>query len=365
MCLDLTLASCNHSCDPNTAVLYDGPRISLRSVRAVPAGAELHLCYVRPSDPFRRRQQQLRQRFFFVCACTKCQHGPTLSEDRFLPRANSADDNNNNNKNNNNSHRIGDNDWTTVETKLPMTSQRNPEEPAKLEREKLEELEDRCFTLLERADAADVPSATAIHLLSEAAAALRASAVWPVHRQPWPAINQSLAIAYLRHDDTGSGRGWTRGIRLLVRAHFRIDPVLYPERWHPARVVNAFALATFLLASGGGGGSSSSRSTGTVVAGGKPKDDAAAHALARYGFDVRVIAWRLVVGEIVPCLRMSHGTQGAFVVAVETLAHVLHQDMQQLHGGGLPKSENVDAQWVKLQAFADEEDDDNVNKWAE
>ena len=60
----------NHSCEPNVAIVSEGNRVYIRSVRSIAAGEEITYPYIDPTSPKWVRQSELQKRLFFTCACT-------------------------------------------------------------------------------------------------------------------------------------------------------------------------------------------------------------------------------------------------------------------------------------------------------
>ena len=196
ICLDPLAASINHSCDPNAVVIIDGAQLSLRSLREIGKEEEITISYIDNTDPYHRRQSLLAEQYFFTCSCSKCQHGPTLREDRFLGQG--------------------------VATA------------------NLKALEEAMFETLEKAQK-EVDTISATQQLSEAMRRLKDSSSWPVERQPWPAIRRLLAVNYL-----AVGR-WTDALAHLLTIYFHVDPVHMPQPWHPLRVVHNWLLVMLVL----------------------------------------------------------------------------------------------------------------------
>ena len=85
--LDPLLGTANHSCNPNAYAVMDGPKVAFRSLNSISKGEEILISYVDSSLPKPTRQLQIRERFYFDCACTKCERpggGIESPEDRYL-----------------------------------------------------------------------------------------------------------------------------------------------------------------------------------------------------------------------------------------------------------------------------------------
>ena len=67
-------AMVNHSCEPNTALVFRGRTLELRACRALAAGEQVLGCYgpQRGHAPRAARQLSLREQYYFECRCTSC-----------------------------------------------------------------------------------------------------------------------------------------------------------------------------------------------------------------------------------------------------------------------------------------------------
>jgi len=70
--LDLVTATINHSCDPNAFVFFEGNQLRVRSLKRIPAGGEITICYVDPTIDVVMRQELLKLDHFFDCNCSRC-----------------------------------------------------------------------------------------------------------------------------------------------------------------------------------------------------------------------------------------------------------------------------------------------------
>ncbi|KAF2754334.1 SET domain-containing protein [Pseudovirgaria hyperparasitica] len=82
ICLDPLVAASNHSCEPNAAIVMDGPELSMRSLRRIAKDEEIFIAYVDTTNPFSYRQQELSSRYFFDCSCRKCRTGSELEMEK-------------------------------------------------------------------------------------------------------------------------------------------------------------------------------------------------------------------------------------------------------------------------------------------
>jgi SET and MYND domain-containing protein len=59
----------NHSCNPNTFVVFEGDTLCVRSLRQLAAGEEINQCYADVEMDVLLRQQVLKSEYFFDCCC--------------------------------------------------------------------------------------------------------------------------------------------------------------------------------------------------------------------------------------------------------------------------------------------------------
>ncbi|KAI8920355.1 hypothetical protein DFJ77DRAFT_452285 [Powellomyces hirtus] len=67
-----TLALVNHSCTPNAAIIFTGSKGVLRTIKEVGAGEELFQSYMEIAEPRYVRHKELKDTYFFDCACPVC-----------------------------------------------------------------------------------------------------------------------------------------------------------------------------------------------------------------------------------------------------------------------------------------------------
>ncbi|CAI6331507.1 unnamed protein product [Periconia digitata] len=284
--VDATLCYINHSCDPNAYIVMDGSQVQLRTLRAVKKDEELFISYVDPSNPSARRRSELKQRWFFTCACAKCESGPTQQEDAFLvddpasapqPCKDYADsllERGKNSSSPSSSSSSVDEDDDDEANFLGPT----------LDARRLAALQREFFTAYTNQQS--TPSAPhALAIAQNALATARSSSIWPEHRQPLPALRDDLIVNLLATHQYAQAF-----VQCAIRYRY-ITPVLFPEPHHPLRVVQMWQMGMLALYLA---------SSGDVV---------------RPGVDMaRVAAW-LVRGTFEAAGR-SHGVDSAFAVSV-------------------------------------------------
>ncbi|PWY70052.1 SET and MYND domain protein [Aspergillus eucalypticola CBS 122712] len=62
----------NHSCDHNAAVSFDGPNLHIKAIRPIQKGEQIFITYIDVTDPYPIRQHNLQSRYYFTCHCSKC-----------------------------------------------------------------------------------------------------------------------------------------------------------------------------------------------------------------------------------------------------------------------------------------------------
>ena len=173
----------NHSCTPNTAIIFSGSTLILRSLAAIPAKTELFISYIDTTYPTSSRQSELRSRYFFNCSCSSCSTGITNGLPDPRP----------------------DHNFDAIKTRV-----------VELQAEASTLSPDRAAALLE----------SALGLLGQ----------YPPHRQPNPSI---LHTAFLNALATQS---WAIALSYALKAYFFIDPLHHRLSWHPVRVVRKWVL---------------------------------------------------------------------------------------------------------------------------
>ncbi|PWW79336.1 SET domain-containing protein [Tuber magnatum] len=205
---DPLAASINHDCTPNAIILFDGRALQVRALEGIPANAEILISYIDNTVPRERRRLELSEKYFFTCACSRCT-GPAGPIDGFMCTCGG----------------VGILSHEAVlcskcARALPVTAG-------------VDVLEQTAWSALD-SDKSDgmISSLKRLHK----------SPVWPLPRQPLAALH--LALVQSEYIPSGN---WEKALLHYLLSYLRLDPVFYPQRYHPVRVVHGFTLANLFL----------------------------------------------------------------------------------------------------------------------
>ena len=73
LCFEPVISFANHSCTPNSTVMFDGRRMILRALDTIKAGDQIFISYIDPTQTRSERRAQLQGQYFFTCHCDKCE----------------------------------------------------------------------------------------------------------------------------------------------------------------------------------------------------------------------------------------------------------------------------------------------------
>ncbi|KAK4572930.1 hypothetical protein RGQ29_031065 [Quercus rubra] len=62
----------NHSCLPNSVLVFEGRLAVIRAVQHIPQGAEVLISYIDTTGSTMTRQKALKEQYLFTCACPRC-----------------------------------------------------------------------------------------------------------------------------------------------------------------------------------------------------------------------------------------------------------------------------------------------------
>jgi hypothetical protein len=227
---DPLISRANHSCSPNSYIIFDGARVSIRSLTAIKAGSEITISYIDATYPIYRRQKELEDRYGFVCQCPVCLQRTSTWRDAFplskeMPKIfkeaimKEAQD-------------------TKGPPAMKMAIAQNPGDHNNA---CLAATQAKAQLLLSEPDKLKSTSVPVrIQHLEEAEAFFKSSKCWPIYRQGRTEILGNQLLLYI-----GAGR-FSDATKLAVTLHLMVDPVHFPQTHHPLRVVHGLRLLQLL-----------------------------------------------------------------------------------------------------------------------
>jgi hypothetical protein len=280
-CLDPIIAGLNHACDFNAVVSFDGPTIFVRSLREIKRGEEVTISYIDATNPVAMRQLELKERYFFICQCGLCQKGQDTPRDAFLPGK----------KDMKKIRQVEATAFQALEGACNFTDPKNPVE-------KVKDLEG------------------ALELIQE-------TGFFPIHRQPCAGLRQQLIGAYL------STQRWVPALAHALKQYFHVDSRVFPEEFHPVRVVHTWVLVILI-----------NYIRGEV-------HDEPMKVLGKYNVNWAAVLLMLIK-EVTDNMGKSHGDPSRF-------AAMVRKKVWELTGGGFDISVPEDLthdQWKRLRLIA-------------
>ena len=324
--LDPQVSLINHSCSPNAVTVFDGPRLEVRALDRIKKGEEVLISYIDSSSVFRLRQGELQDRYFFTCQCSKCRLGTSASQDAFLKPAPEFNEK-----------------IKVIDEMLPQIV-KDPAWPRhKLgdspNNERLSALQYYAYSFLQSPEDANPRQDPA--KFRRALTICRNTGVFPPTRAPLPALYQQYAIACLSH------RRYNEALVAMIRLHVLIDPTIYPQAHHPARVIHGWTLATLAKAVG------------------SEPESPFCKALESCGVDLSVMFLALLI-EIHEQVAKSHGLQSSFGRMVESAFQAMMGpggDLDAQYGErGIKRDQwqnmlrdQIKELWPKVKAFAQDD----------
>jgi hypothetical protein len=285
--LDPIVCSANHSCEPNASVLFDQPRVMMRSLTSIKKGEEVFISYIDNTDPYYRRQTQLKQRYCFECKCPKCRCGAKGREDNWAqPIENLAPK------------------WSSLAEDIDSKANFSAD-PASYVGESKAGKDMSIIQAWIYHDYEPIHNqkgdTLAIEALEHVMRTCKQTEMWPITRQPYANIRVDITSRILNQNRLGLA------LFQMAKTYFLIDPILYTQDFHPVRVVHTWTLAKTLVQAY----SSPNDPSQTV--------DAGVEELFRREFDFVVPIVKLfkkLVGDVVK----SHGAGSRLAMMVHTTA---------------------------------------------
>nr|XP_043607431.1 histone-lysine N-methyltransferase ASHR1 [Erigeron canadensis] len=62
----------NHSCSPNSVLVFEGRMATIRATQQIPKGSEVLISYIETAGNTMTRQKALKEQYFFTCSCPRC-----------------------------------------------------------------------------------------------------------------------------------------------------------------------------------------------------------------------------------------------------------------------------------------------------
>ncbi|GMY06847.1 histone-lysine N-methyltransferase ASHR1 isoform X1 [Fagus crenata] len=62
----------NHSCSPNSVLVFEGRLAVIRAMQYIPQGAEVFISYIETAGSTMTRQKALKEQYLFTCTCPRC-----------------------------------------------------------------------------------------------------------------------------------------------------------------------------------------------------------------------------------------------------------------------------------------------------
>ncbi|KAF7159227.1 hypothetical protein CNMCM5623_004499 [Aspergillus felis] len=183
----------NHSCDYNSVVGSDGDALYVKALRPIQKGEEILVSYIDATNPYKIRQKELSERYYFKCRCPKCAKGTNTREDRFLS------------------------------------------EPHDLSI--LEDAESAAMNVLSRVGSPQLSPSEAADEIKRVLKDLHRTSAWPITRQPMVALRDELITSLLSENEP-----YEAFVHAAIRFRL-IDPIVYPEPGHPTRQMHAWVFA--------------------------------------------------------------------------------------------------------------------------
>jgi hypothetical protein len=292
--IDPLLCRINHSCDPNAYIMMDGPEASVRTLRPIKKDEEIYMAYNTISNPYARRQTELKSRWFFTCKCIKCLKGPSLLEDKWAIESNQlapkwkeiadglrgeiADDP---------ANYVGDSEDDKRVALLQAKAFQD-----------YEELGQGGFDVFERIWKLDREGMRMCH----------ETGLWPLYRQPYAALRDELIVHFLAVGN------YHTAMDQCAKRYRDIHPKLF-QNHHPLVVVQTWQMAMIAL----------------YLASEHKKEG------FESGWDFGRIGLMLVM-EVMAKSKWSHGEHNAFSKSVKVKLDEMVAQLREVYG---PKTDDI------------------------
>ena len=316
--VDPLAAKANHSCDPNAFIVWDGVELHFRSLKPIKKGEEVFISYIDPTQPYSRRQHELDEKWYFKCKCSKCQLQWSGPNDRFLKevhrneeygghlvRQGSREDiakpviqemmNIEKSLNNSNADYLGIEVGHDITLHSMLHGAKSLMFAQKL-----------AYASFKAATSAGELEHMAV--LDSGLKACVNTGMWPDERQPLPLIRHTALsnyMAFARRFPEGLVKAFFQALKL----YFDCFPRMYPQTFHPLRVINKWTIANLAL---------------NLAA--DAEDNASFKPLTDQGLDFGVVIWGFLK-ETLDNVQYSHGKDHRFAAAVKRKVDEVKTDM--------------------------------------
>ena len=160
-----------------------------------------------------------------------------------------------------------------------------------------------------------------------------------LHTYPSPSIRHQMMLTAL------SLEKWTLALKMAVQGYCEIDPVLFPQEWHPVRVVHAWVLLRLVVQVAETGITLSLPSKAIEYVGRRGDSS---------GNEDQGIKWHLIIWkfwkEVSDQVPKSHGKESSFAIEVAAFGMGVGEGLKGFEAQiGTEKAKGVmEAEWVKF-----------------
>jgi hypothetical protein len=285
--IDPMLGHINHSCDPNVYIVMDGAEVAIRTLRPIKKDEEIFISYIESTNPYARRQSELKSRWFFTCKCSKCQKGATLIEDKWAIKPKDLAKK-----------------WKEVADDM-IAGASFAHDPANYvgdtpDERRVSAIQGRSFQDYEDSQRCEDPT-KAIKKIEDGMRLCYQSELWTLYRQPYAAFRDDLIVNML------TAGNYQIALAQTAKRYRYILPKLYPQTAHPIRVVQTWQTAMLAL---------------YLADQERP---------VAPGVDMPVIAYGLVM-EVNHAAKSSHGENSAFARSVKKKLEEMRAQFHSLLG---------------------------------
>lgn len=212
MALHPLAALMNHGCTYNAVVGFSGQNIITRPLRSIKKDEEIVISYIDTTYPYAYRRQELKAKYFFDCTCNLCEKGPDA--ERYVPGK----------------APVTVRKWSGIIQDIPCGTESSI----------FEATTKRALDLLESARKNTSLSSTirklqyGMHILREKPLCCA------ITTQPLAQLRHELIIALISNGDYASA------FKHASIQYTCIDPNLFPQRHHPARVMHTWLYVSLM-----------------------------------------------------------------------------------------------------------------------